>query len=355
MEAFINGICAISPQITWKGDNWFGDIKEYEESRFLKCIEPLYSELLDPLTVRRMSRIIKMGAYAALKSLASAGISKPDAIITGTGFGCLEDTGKFISSLYLNEEKLLNPTPFIQSTHNSIGAAIALILKCTNYNNTFGHRGFSFENGLLDAMMLMNEGQAENALVGAIDEITPPSFQIMDRLGLWKKKNINNLRLLDHKTKGTLAGEGAAFFALCRSKTATSMAKLADVHTFYKPENYQETEHEIQRFLLKNGVHPEDLNLVIMGLNGDVNDDQVYYTLANSFFSHVPGAFFKHLCGEYTTSSSFAMLLAADFIRIQQVPDCFRLDSKPIKNIRNVLIYNHLRQNNHALLLLTSC
>ncbi len=93
---------------------------------------------------RRMSRIIKMGVCAAMKCLQDAEIKNPDAIITGTGMGCIEDTGKFLSSYIENEEKLLNPTPFIQSTHNTVGAAIALMLKCHNYNNTLWSQGIFF-------------------------------------------------------------------------------------------------------------------------------------------------------------------------------------------------------------------
>ncbi|NJK84751.1 MAG: beta-ketoacyl synthase chain length factor [Bacteroidales bacterium] len=110
---------------------------------------------------RRMSRIVKMGICSALKCLKESGVEVPDAIITGTGFGCIEDTEKFLGSIIQNEEKMLNPTPFIQSTHNTVGAAIALKIKCNNYNNTYVHRGFSFEHALLDGLMLLNEDKAK--------------------------------------------------------------------------------------------------------------------------------------------------------------------------------------------------
>ena len=52
----------------------------------------------------------------------------PDAIITGTGLGCLEDTEKFLTAMVTNKEEFLTPTSFIQSTHNTVSAQIALLL-----------------------------------------------------------------------------------------------------------------------------------------------------------------------------------------------------------------------------------
>ena len=44
--------------------------------------EPDYRTLLDPKLLRRMSRIIRMGAAAALTCLREAGIAMPDAIVS---------------------------------------------------------------------------------------------------------------------------------------------------------------------------------------------------------------------------------------------------------------------------------
>ena len=57
----------------------------------------------------------------------------------------------FLRKMIEFEEKMLSPTAFIQSTHNTVGAQIALLLKCHHYNNTIVHRAFSFENALTEA------------------------------------------------------------------------------------------------------------------------------------------------------------------------------------------------------------
>ncbi|HEY9196512.1 MAG TPA: beta-ketoacyl synthase chain length factor, partial [Mucilaginibacter sp.] len=168
---YIRSTGNISPQNTF-GTIPFSDGPVAYEVNRLSCITPDYKELIDPKLIRRMSRVIKMGVASAMACLNDAGISNPDAIVTGTAYGCLEDTGVFLSKMVERGEELLTPTSFIQSTHNTVGAQVALLLGCNAYNNTFVSGGFSFENTLADAQMLLQEGQANQVLVGGIDEIT---------------------------------------------------------------------------------------------------------------------------------------------------------------------------------------
>ncbi len=355
MEAYINGKSSVSPQNTFTYENIFTDIVVYDKVRFIKCIEPKYSEFIDPMSSRRMSRIVKMGLSAALKCLREAGIKVPDAIVTGTGLGCIEDTEKFLQSIYSNDEKLLNPSPFIQSTHNTAAATIAITLKCHSYNSTYSHRGFSFESALLDGLMLLQEGSANNVLVGGLDELTPNSFIITDRLGFWKKNQINNLRLLDYGSKGSLAGEGAAFFALSNRKTELSIAKIISMETFFRPEGFCGAELKISDFIKRSLADSDHIDLILMGMSGDIETDKIYHHLNNCLFRNIPCAYFKHLCGEYDTSSSFALYLASVILEKQSVPEIIRLDKTPIKEIRNILIYNHRRNVHHSAILLSSC
>lgn len=355
MEAYIDGRSAISPQNTFSDENSFENVREYENVHFMKCIEPQYNALIDPMASRRMSRIMKMGLASALKCLDEAGISIPDAVVTGTGLGCIEDTEKFLGALHLNEEKLLNPTPFIQSTHNTVAANIAILLKCHGYNNTFSHRGFSFESALLDSLMLLKEGSVNNVLVGGVDELTANSFTITNRLGFWKKKPVSNLSLLDYKSKGSLAGEGTAFFALNDHWTNRSTAKILSVGTFYKPEGFAAIEKKLSAFLAIDPCESDQTDLVLMGLSGDSMTDEIYYHLQNTLFINKPCAYFKHLSGEYDTSSSFALYLASRILKQQNLPEIIRLDGRPIEKIRKILIYNHLRNSQHSVILLSSC
>ena len=109
--AYINGIGLISPQRTAETKEFLKEIMEYNAD-YLRCVEPGYKTFIDPIQSRRMSRLIKMGITAAKMSVADAELAMPDAIITGTGLGSVEDTEKILGDI-TNEERLLNPTPFI--------------------------------------------------------------------------------------------------------------------------------------------------------------------------------------------------------------------------------------------------
>ena len=155
MNAYINGTGLISPQKTTEPGSFLSDVVEHHGD-YLKCIDPNYRSFIEPLAARRMSRLIKMGITSAKLCLADAGVAMPGAIITGTGLGSVEDTEKILNNL-LSNEQLLNPTPFIQSTYNTISSQIAINLKCHNYNTTYVHRTFSFESCLLDALLQVEE------------------------------------------------------------------------------------------------------------------------------------------------------------------------------------------------------
>jgi 3-oxoacyl-[acyl-carrier-protein] synthase II len=339
MKAFVNSIAIVSPQKTFDQD-FPMEIIRYPDAKYLKCIEPAYKDYLDPMVSRRMSRIVKMGVCAALSCLRKADVEMPDAVLAGTGLGCLEDTEKFLGSIYTLQEHLLNPTPFINSTHNTIAGAIAMAIKCHGYNATFTHRGFSFESALLDALMLISENPEAAILAGAFDEITTNSYDITKRLGLWES---------------SVPGEGVAFFMLSGKRQTNSMAQLIALQTLFHPEKESVVEKEMRSFIINAGLSTHDIDLVLMGIGGNPLTDIYYKYIMDGMFEGKPMAEFKHICGEYDTASSFAFGLAAQVIHKQHLPEWMRAnDLKPGK-LKNILIYNHLRGVNHSFYLLSAC
>jgi len=217
---YIQRIASIHPQGNHSQENnpKVNDSPDVSANRpFLQACEPDYKDIIANATLRRrMSRIVKMGVACGLECMGELSPEKIGGIITATGLGCLVDTEKFLNNLLNNEERMLNPTPFIQSTFNTIGAQIALIHQIHAYNMTYVHRGLSFESALLDAMMKIEEGN-ENILVGAMDEMTETSYIIQQRLGL---------------LKGIEAGEGAQFFLLSREAGEHPLAEIRGLETF---------------------------------------------------------------------------------------------------------------------------
>jgi len=354
MKTYIRSAITISPQKTFNNPLFLNELAEYNEGR-LTSIEPDYNEAIDPRLIRRMSRIIKMSVASALACLKDAEITSPDAIVTGTAYGCLEDTGIFLTNMVQQDEEPVTPVAFVQSTHNTIGAQVALLIKCNRYNNTFVSGGASFENALLDAIMLLAENNTANVLVGGMDEITDMSHTVLSRMGLYKRQPVSNLNLFNTNSKGTINGEGAAFFLLQNTSSPNDLACIDAVSTFYKPHDIAEIEQFIGSFLKAQVIDYNDIDLLIIGNNGDLKNDEIYAQLQQSVFNGISSVNYKHLCGEYPTSTAFATWLGANIIKANNVPAVLDHQEIPKNKINKVLIYNHYQNIYHSLILLSSC
>jgi 3-oxoacyl-[acyl-carrier-protein] synthase II len=350
---FIRALASISPQPSFGSDR-LPDPVEYNSNR-LSCIEPEYKDWIDPKMIRRMSRIIKMGVATASLCLKQAGVDAPEAIVTGSAYGCLEDTGVFLNRMIEFSEEMLNPTSFIQSTHNTVGAQIALLVKCYGYNNTFAHRGFSFENALLDGILLLKDKEVSNVLIGAADEITNTSFTILNRFGIYRREAVSNLALIGDPGDGTIAGEGSTFFLLASEPSASDCAVLNAIHTFYKPALAEDVATEISSFLEAQSLSINEIDLVINGMNGDIVNDALYIQLNKTIFSGTRVLPYKHLCGEYPTSSAFALWYAVTELKAGSLNDPHQANGPGPVNKKHVLIYNNYKNIHHSIFLVSSC
>jgi 3-oxoacyl-[acyl-carrier-protein] synthase II len=354
MKKYIRSAVTISPQKTFNNPLFLNELVEHNGDR-LTSIEPDYNEAIDPRLIRRMSRIIKMSVASALACLKDAGITSPDAIVTGTAYGCLEDTGIFLTNMVQEDEEPVTPVAFVQSTHNTIGAQVALLIKCNLYNNTFVSGGASFENALLDAIMLLAENNTTNVLVGGMDEITDMSHTVLSRLGLYKRQPVSNLNLYNTNSKGTINGEGAAFFVLKNTASPNDLACMEAVSTFYKPTDIGEIEQFIGAFLKSQAINYSAIDLLIIGNNGDLKNDAIYTQLQQSVLNGITFINYKHLCGEYPTSTAFATWLGANIIKNNTIPDVLDHQEISTNKINKVLIYNHYQNIYHSLILMSSC
>lgn len=358
--AFINGLGLVSAQKTLDPTSFLDEVVP-PGPEYYKIQEPNYKDFVAGDMVRRMSRIIKMGISSAKMCLADGGWRKadggfdiPDAIITGTGLGCLEDTEKFLATLIRNKEELLTPTSFIQSTHNTVSGQIALLLKCHSYNFTYCHRGFSFETALIDSLIRLRSGEASTVLAGGMDELTLNAFRITSRLGHWKRNPAGITDLYSDNHRGSIAGEGAGFFLLSNQKTERSFANLLDIQTLYKPYGKEEILEKITKLLASHGMQLKDIDLFILGMNGDPAGDKPYHDLIHSLSPEANITAFKHLSGEFHTSTIFALWLASMIFRHSYVPEVVRKSGSFGRTVKNILIYNHYRNLEHTFTLVST-
>jgi len=322
----------------------------------LRAIEPDYTTVIPPMQLRRMSRMLRMGVYTGMDCIKRSGIARPDGIITGTGKGSMTDTEKFVKELSEYQEASLNPTPFILSTYNAINGAIALQTKATGYNQTYVHRGSSFEVSLYDAQLKLHTApEPQHYLVGCFDEMTSEYFLVKSKIGYWKADRDSSRPLWQQSgSPGTLAGEGAAFFMLSNSN-AGAIAGIHAIQTAYKTP-LTDIGREAHTLISRTGWRPQEIDMLVLGVNGDEKDLPYYEALQQSFPDTLPILGFKHLCGEYETSGGFALWMLCQLLDGHTLPDAawYRRPEGQAFRPEKILYYNHYRGLNHNLVLLSN-
>lgn len=348
---YINGVGCISPQRTFDNAEFLPGVKEYATNR-MACVDADYTKFFDAGSVRRMGRLLKYGTAAGLIALKDSGIDVPGAISTGSGLGLPEISQKFLRSLIEVEETIVSPTAFIQSTHNTVSSNIALLCACYGHNNTFSHKGFSFESAVMDARLLAKEG-IDNILIGAYDEVSDYKYAASKKAGELRPEPCSSLDVYGEKANGVIAGEGAAFFVMATTPGPNCYGCLAANKTFFNPGSVAEIQKQILDFIAAEDLALSDIDVVVSGINGVAAEDAQRTQLNTNLFIQQTILAYKHLCGEYMTSSAFAFWLISKILKTQQIPEATILENRSRKP-QNILLYNSHKAN-HSLMLFKAC
>lgn len=329
MDVYINSAGVISAAGNNIGEGALGE-HDYNTIA-LPSADADYKAFIPVMQLRRMSKAVRMGVVASKVVMQNTGIEKPDAICVGTAYGCLQDTERFMDKMVEQDEQMLTPTAFIQSTHNTVSGQIALLAKCNGHNLTFVHKGHSFEHALIDAGLYLDTHADANILVGGIDELTEHSTTALQIGGVATQAALTTKDVTSSSNKGTVIGEGAAFFSVTQKP-------LGDKYVHVKALNiFKATTTEQAIAKTKNIIAEATYDAVLIGSNGDATND-VYYKELNSILGDAPTAMFKHLCGEYPTSSSFALGVLTEYVRTGKLIVQF---SKQPEQLKNVLLINN--------------
>lgn len=350
-KVYINGLGCVSAQKTF--DTVFLEEAELNvNDAVLELKTPVYKDFISPVAIRRMAKGVKNGIVASALALKEAKLETVDAIITGTGMGCIEDSEKFLKSILDNDEQFLTPTSFIQSTHNTVGGQIALGLQCKGYNLTYVNGSVSFESALYDAKMMIEEGEGSSILVGGIDETADYVSLLFQLAGIVKEENQSPYSVLESATKGVVLGEGATFFVLENKIKEKTIAEILDVEIVNKLDE-GEVENKIISFLASNSLEITDIDAVLLGYNGDVDSDLYYKKVSNVTFANTPQVYYKHLSGEYDTASAFGLWVGTKIIQTQNIPDIVRRNALDKQAYKTILLYNQHNGINHSFTLIS--
>ncbi len=199
---FITDLKAISPQLTYNSDFLNGH-KTDHEAMVYNVIEPNYMEFIPKGLLRRMGKAVRMGVGAGLPLVKNH--SDIDGVLIGTANGGLEDCIKFLNQIVEYDEGTLTPTNFVQSTPNAVAGQLALMGENRGYNITYTNGGTSFENAIIDGLMLFEEGNNKKILIGGIEEISDYNYNIDSLANKYKTEVIKDSDLLNSVTPGTVS------------------------------------------------------------------------------------------------------------------------------------------------------
>ena len=314
-----------------------------------------YSKYISPMVARRMGKLFKRAIATAVDVMDKGKMEQVDAIITGTGLGCIEHTEKFLNAMLDNDEECLPPTHFMQSTHNTISSQIALHLKCHGYNCTYSHRGTSFDNSLLDALTQMHLGDIHSAMVCGHEEMTPAYFEMLGKIGYWKEGQFDEKTLRRHDSIGSFSGSCSVNLLLSDTANDETMCAIQSIDLLFKPSQ-QQLQEALQQRLAQLNISIEDISAVVMGLSGDQANDEVYLNFARQNCPDTPVVWYKHIFGESYCASAFGVYTAAVMLQRQNIP-VHLMYSTPQTAIKPkyILVYNHFQNKDHSLILLSSC
>ena len=324
-RCFVRSVAQVSCQDPLS-DDWFDSPFMYEQP-YAKAKEPNMGEWISPIEARRLGAILKRAVCTAMTALQQAGIEQPDAIITGTGMGCMENSEKFLIDLERYGESCLKPTLFMQSTHNTISSLIAIMLKCHGYNTTYSHKGISFESALLDAWVQMKQGMVQNVLVGAHDEITDLLLKVMKHT----------------HPEYAMVSESSVSAVLTQAECVKNMCEVVDVQIFYKPNLAA-----LVDFLSSD-------NVLLMGTNGLDANDETYQQVVEALPRKPQVLQYKHIFGENFSSSAIAFYVATKILEKQRIPDCLKTnDGEYSERISSIGLLHHCDETTWSLIRLKS-
>lgn len=317
-------------------EKWMVEPLTYSED-YVRAIDPDFKQFISAGDARRMGKLMKRALATSISALNEGGTVNPDAIITGTGFGSVENTELFLDALVRNGEQMLKPTLFMQSTHNTASSLIGIHTHSHGYNSTYSQKGLSFDSALYDAWLQFRLGKIGNALVGAHDEMSPVFSTFMRKAG--------------HVKDGEICSEAAVSVLLSSAQdtSAAPYCTLNGVKILNMP-NRDTLCQAVGALIEQSGV--SRISAVITGTSGNAVNDS-WYSMLDGILDGVPRVGYKNLFGVTFASSAVGFYVAACSLRDGFIPASLT-GKDPIECKDAVLIVNVVDGCHYSLSILES-
>ena len=309
-------------------EEWMDNPLSYSED-YVRAVDPDFKQFISAGDARRMGKLLKRALATSLSALQEGGIENPDAIITGTGFGSIENTELFLDALVREGEQLLKPTQFMQSTHNTASSLIGIHTHCHGYNSTYSQKGFSFDSALYDAWMQFRIGRIASALVGSHDEMSPVFSGFVRKAG--------------HVKEGEICSEAAVSVLMAESGDNV-YCTLEGVKLLDSPA--EDTLKQVIADMTAGGI-----DAVMTGMSGNAENDS-WYGFLDAMLPGIPQLRYKPLFGVNFSSSATGFYASACCLKKGSVPAVLSASGKAIDCFKGILVVNVVEGRHYSFALL---
>jgi 3-oxoacyl-[acyl-carrier-protein] synthase II len=316
-------------------EDWMAEPLRYEQD-YVRCVDPDFKQFISAGEARRMGKLLKRALATSLSALSEGGIEHPDAVITGTGFGSVENTELFLDAMVREGESLLKPTQFMQSTHNTTSSLISIHTKSHGYNSTYSQKHLSFDSALYDAWLQFRLGRIHSALVGGHDEMSTVFHSFMRKAGFLSDCDI--------------CSEAAVSVLLSDEPSDKALCTLGGVWIKNRPSS-DEVCAQIRKMLDENGLSPEDVGVVMTGMNGSEADAD--YAFLDDVLPKAEKLRYKPLFGDCFSAPALGVYASCQCLAKGQVPASLTADNAPRPCGQSVLVVNIAERRHCSLILLS--
>lgn len=186
------------------------------------ALKPLVREVLGQ-PVRRIDRFIELALIGAGRCVGGEWLPRGTGVYTSSARGDLQVTLDVVEPLF-REGQVPKPLSFVNTVSNATNFYVARHFELEGPSNSVSHLRFAFESALELAVMDMETGRIDSALVGSVDVVTAPVTEHRQRLGL---------------TEDTVVAEGSHWAWLRVGKRpAGALAQLLTVRQFGRPAEF---------------------------------------------------------------------------------------------------------------------
>lgn len=136
-----------------------------------------------PERIRRIDRYIELCVAGGLNCVEQQKLPAHTGVYLATRFGAITTSAKVMETI-IAEGDMPKPLHFVNTLGNTACFYLTRLLHTTGHTLVISQEQFSFEAALFHALLDLQQGNIEAALVGGIDEVALPIANQAERLGV---------------------------------------------------------------------------------------------------------------------------------------------------------------------------